>query len=265
LSALANLRTTGRIQKPPRLMIYGPQKIGKSTFGARAPAPVFIQIEDGLDGLADPDTGQPIEVAHFPQAHALGDVYDAMGALLNDDHSFQTLVIDSLDWLEPLIWKKTCDENRFDNIESPGYGKGYTLASKHWKEFLAGLNALRDRRGMGIILLAHAEIRKFQNPSGGDYDKYQPKLQKQGGALVQEWADIIGFANWEAVVVEQKTGFNQTTTKAKGSGRRLLHLEERPSYLAGSRYRLPPTIDFNWPSFASAFAAATAPAQPQAA
>lgn len=260
MSLLSTLQTTGRIQKPPRLMIYGPQKIGKSTFGASAPSPVFIQIEDGLDGLTDPTTGRPIEVPHFPQASALADIWTAIGALLNEDHQFKTLAVDSLDWLENLIWKDVCATENVQNIEDIGYGKGYVKALDRWRSFLAGMNRLRDDKGMAIVLIAHAEIKKFQNPSGGDYDRYQPKLHAKAGALVQEAVDVIGFANWEAVVVEEKTGFGGKTTKARGSGRRLLHLEERPSYLAGSRYRLPAQTDFNWPSFIAAFNQATAPA-----
>lgn len=265
MSLADTLPRTGRIQKPPRLMIYGPHKIGKSTFGASAPSPVFIQIEDGLDGLTDPTTGRPIEVPHFPQAQALGDVWSAMNALLTQEHDFKTLSVDSIDWLEALIWKDVCASENVQNIEDIGYGKGYVKALDRWRSFFAGVNRLRDDRGMAIILLAHAEIRKFQNPSGADYDRYGPKLHKSAGALMLEAVDVIGFANWETVVVEEKTGFGGKQTKAKGAGKRLLHLEERPSYLAGSRYRLPPTVDFNWPSFIAAFNQATAPAPAAAA
>lgn len=272
MSALANLRTTGRIQKPPRLMIYGPHKIGKSTFGASAPSPIFLQCEDGLDGLKDPGTGAPIEIPSLPGAdypapyfQTLPDFYAAVNALLSEEHEFNTVVIDSADWLEAIVQKHVCDTAKVKSIEDFDYGKGYEKCKEEWRYLLAGLNALRDHRGMAIILLAHAEIKKFKNPSGADYDRYQPKLDKRAGALIQEAVDIIGFANWEAVVVEEKTGFNQKTAKAKGAGKRILYTEERPSYLAGNRYGLPPTIDFNWPSFAQAFAAATAPAQSQAA
>lgn len=264
MSALANLPRTGRIQKPPRLMVYGPQKIGKSTFAASAPNPIFIQIEDGLDGLTDPETGRPIEIPHFPQAKSLADVKAAVKALLTEEHNFQTLALDSLDWLEPLIEQQACADNNWASIETPGYGKGYKEALTHWRAFFDAMNALRDQRGMAVILIAHSEVKRYDNPMTASYDRHQPKLYKGAGALVQEWADVIGFANWETAVIEEKTTFNATQKKAKGSGRRLLYLEDRPAFMAGSRFRLPPEVPFNWGSFVQAFTAATAP-QPQAA
>lgn len=257
MSMLDTLQVTGRINKPPRIMIYGPQKIGKSTFAAMAPDPVFIQIEDGLDGLCDPTTKAPLEVSHFPQATTLQDVLDAMRTLLAEEHTFKTLAVDSLDWLEALIWKEVCLKGGVESIEEFGYGKGYVEALSHWRHFLDGLNALRNYKGMALVLLAHAEIKSFNSPTTSNFDRYQPKLHKSASALVQEAVDVIGFVNWETVIVEEKMGFNAVTKKAKGSGKRVLHMEERPAFLAGARYQMPAQIDFSWQAFIEAFNAAT--------
>lgn len=252
LSAIAK---TGTKPIPPRIMIYGPQKIGKSTFGANAPAPIFIPIEDGLHAL---------KVDAFPQATCFQDVLDAMEVLATQPHEYRTVIVDSLDWLEALIWRHTCEVGGKSSIEDFGYGKGYVEALKHWRTFLDCITGLRDMRGMASILIAHSQIRKFEAPDkAGAWDRYQPKLNEKAGALVQEAVDVIGLAMLDANVVKVDAGFNKEKAKAVGEGRRVLHLAERPAYMAGSRYRLPPTIDLSWEAFAEAFRAATSP-QPAA-
>jgi hypothetical protein len=248
--SLASLVRTGQTTIPPRVMIYGPHKIGKSTFGADAPKPVFIDIEGGLNAI---DT-------QAWKAESFQDVLGILGTLYSEDHDFKTLVVDSVDWLETLIWKHVVElknEPKIKSIEDFGYGKGYVEALTHWRTFLSGITALRDHKGMATILLAHAQIKRFDAPDKAQsYDRYQPKLHASASALTQEAVDVIGFATFDATVIESDVGFKNTKSRAIGSGRRLLHLEERPAYLAGSRYRMPPTIGFSWGEFSLAFAEA---------
>jgi hypothetical protein len=143
--------------KPPRIVIYGPHGIGKNTFLASAPKPVLIDIEGG-----HPD-GSPIDA--FPQAKTFGEVMEAMGALYTEAHDFETVGIDSLDWLEPLVWAEAIRRNNEENpskrwttIEDAGYGKGYLAALDVWRDFLDAINALRNDKGMAVIMTAHAEV-----------------------------------------------------------------------------------------------------------
>lgn len=251
------LQKTGEIKKPPRIMVYGPQKIGKSTFAAMAPDPVFIQTEDGLDGLRD-TAGTPINVPTFPLARTLAEVIDYIGLLYSSPHDRKTVAIDSADWLEALIWKRVAEDNKVGSIEEIGYGKGYIFALSHWRMILDGLNALRDQRGMAVILIAHAQIKRFEAPDQkASYDRYLPKLHHSAAALIQEAVDVIGFANWDVQIAEEQVGFNQKVKRGTGQGLRTLRMEERPAFLAGSRYKMPPQIPLSWPDFAAAFAAAT--------
>lgn len=252
--SLASIQRS-RTNRPPRVVVYGPHKIGKSTFAASAPNAIVIQTEEGLDGL---------DVPAFPLAKTFSDVLAAIGTLYTEEHKYQTVVIDSLDWLEPLIWKHTAEQHGKEDIESFGYGKGYLHAADTWRLFLDGLNALRNERGMAVICLAHHQIKRFDAPDVEPYDRYQIKLHDRASAIVQEWADVIGFANYEVITSKTEVGFNQKVTRGVGTGRRMLHLIEQPAYQAGNRYGLPGAVDLTWQSFITAFAQSMQPAaQPQ--
>ncbi len=243
--------TRGKRLRAPKVVIYGPPKIGKSTFAASSPASVGILTEEGLDN---------IDVAAFPLAHSYEDVMDAIKALATDKHEFQSVFVDSLDWLEPLILGKVCRENNVDNIEKIGYGKGYIMADDLWRKFFAGLDILRNDRNMTVICIAHEQITKVRNPTlSEDYDAYSLKLNKRAVAVINEWADIIGFCAHEVMTRSVESGFNQKETKAITTGARKLHLNPHPAYVAGNRYGMP-DCPLNWTAFQQGLAAAmTAP------
>lgn len=231
----------GNTPKPPRVMIYGVHGIGKTSFAASAPNPIFIQSEDGLGTM---------ESATFGLMSDFSQVMEAVGVLFNDEHEFQTVVIDSLDWLEPMIWASVSKDNGWKDIETPGYGKGYAAATETWRMFLDGLNALRDERNMSVIMLAHSEIKRFDSPEHEPYDRYQPKLHARASALMQEHCDAVLFANYRISTVKSDVGFNKKVTRAVGAGDRLLYTSERPAFLAKNRYDLPENIALDWQSFA---------------
>lgn len=139
----------GRNTKKPRVVVYGPAGVGKTTFATSAPAPIVLQTEDGL--------GQ-IDVPHFPLATTFDDVLSAIGALFQEAHEFKTLVVDSLDWLEPLIWQDVCQAHKVESIESLGYGKGYVEALTRWRMFCDGITALRDQKDMWVVMIAHSHF-----------------------------------------------------------------------------------------------------------
>ena len=224
----------------PRIMVYGVEGIGKSTFGAGAPNPVYILTEDGLGSL---------KVDHFPLATSFQDVMDAIASLYKDNHAFETVVIDSLDWLEAIIQREI--EQKYD-AKDLAYGKGSLIAAERWREILDGLNALRNDKGMAIILSAHTTIKRFDSPEVEPYDRYQPKLQERSNAVVREWADAVLFANYRTIVKKDDVGFNQTNNRGISTGERLLFTSERPAYMAKNRYNMPESIPLSWDAFAEA-------------
>jgi hypothetical protein len=210
--------------------------VGKTTLASQAASPVFIRTEDGMGKIRQPA---------FPIAKNFGEVMGALRAL-QGEHKYRTVVVDSIDWLEPLIWDTTCQENGKANIEDFGYGKGYTYADTYWKEFLNQLTLLRDKRGLTVVCIGHTEIKRFDAPDAEPYDRYVLKLHKRASALVDEWADIIGFARYEVLTESTEVGFNKKVIRGVGTGARLLSLEERPAFDAKNRYGLPSEIPLSW-------------------
>lgn len=228
--------------RAPRVMVYGPHGMGKTTFGANAPSPIFIQTEDGL-GLLD--------VPHFPLATSYTDVIQAIGALVEEEHDYQTVVLDSVDWLENLI---NAHVNANYEAKELAYGKGAIYAADCFREILDGLTALRNDKGMAVVLIAHSEIRRFDSPETEPYDRYQPKLQARASALVQEWCDGVFFCNFRVVTKETEVGFNSSARRGITTGERLIYTTEKPAYLAKNRYGLPDSIPLSWDAFQNALA-----------
>lgn len=232
---------TTRPTKPPRICIYGTGGIGKSTFGSLCPKPVFIQTEDGLEALS---------VQAFPKCEWYKDIHDCLDFLLAEEHDRRTLVIDSLDWAEKLIFNDVCAETGKRDIADIGFGRGYVMAENRWKETLDKLDQL-NRKGMLIVLIAHSHITRFEDPERDGYDRYGLDLQKKSAGLITEWVDILGYVGYRTVVKSKESGFGSTVTKGLGTGERVLYLEERPAFVAKNRYGLPESIEFSWKALAT--------------
>lgn len=226
--------------KPPRLIVYGEHKVGKSSFGASCPVPIFIDTEGGLESL---------HVDAFIKCKTYKDVISNIDSLITEDHSYRTLVLDSLDWTEKLIWEDICQRNNWSQIGEGPYGAGYKMAVNYWREFIEKLDVLNQSRKMIICLLAHAKITKFEDPERENYDRWTLDLHDKAGKLLLEYVDIIGFACLKVASITKKSGFGETT-KAKTTGERQLCLNNKAAYEAGNRYDLPDTLPLDWKSIA---------------
>lgn len=236
----------GKSIQAPRVVLYGVHGIGKSTFAASAPNPIFICTEDGLGS---------IDTSSFPIAKTSADVFAAIRTLYNDEHEFNTVVLDSTDWLENILLQEI--EAKHDAKEL-AYGKGALLLADQWRLVLEGFNALRNDRGMAVILVTHTEIKRFDSPETEPYDRYQPKLQARSSGLVQEWADAVLFANYRTIIKKDDAGFNKTNNRGIGTGERMIYTQEAPAYYAKNRFALPPQLPFTWEAFSNAIAASAA-------
>ena len=257
----------GKLAVAYRYVIYGPEGVGKSSLAADAPAPIFFDVDDGSANLDvtrynfhDGTTG-----GHVPRSYAA--VLDGIEDLRANAHEYKTLVIDTADRLESLMWHFILEREsghvtalnkngkKIASIEEFGYGKGYQLAVDEWRNLCRTLDVLRMAKGITIIVLAHAQIRTFKNPEGEDYDRYSLRINEKAGGFLREWADTTGFACFE-----EGAGKLSDDGKAKGysTGKRFLKLLRTATYDAKTRLALPDQVELDpahpWAPLAQAVA-----------
>lgn len=252
MSLLAQVAST-RHASPPRIVLHGPEKVGKSTFFAGAPDPIFIQTEDGLTG---------VDTKALPLCKTYDDVIEQLSALCTEDHDFRTVVIDSADWLERMIHTKVCELDNVTNIEKAqgGYGKGYLEALNYWRNILRALDFLNKEKGMIVGIICHSRVVSINDPLNDVYDAYMMKLHspKSGNGsseLLREWCDVLCFAD-----TEKFTRKIQGTSKAQddkigratSTNKRILYTAPSPAYAAGNRYGLPPELELDFNALMSA-------------
>lgn len=218
----------GAVEKAPRIVLFGVEGVGKSRFGAGAPGPIFLRLEDGVSQLDVPKFPLPPDLS-------LEDVFDAIAVLTNEKHQYKTLVVDTLDWLEPLVWAFICARDKKKDIEEYGYGKGYVAALDTWREIVAAIENLHRRTGMGVVVLAHSWVKAFKNPAGEDYERYEMKLHARAARLWIEWSDMTAFMDYETHLdTDEKT----KRTKGLSTGDRLIHTQHDAAWDAKNRYGL---------------------------
>ena len=241
----------GRTSRPPRLLLYGVEGIGKSSFASLSPRPIFIQTEDGLD---------EISCDKFPLAGTCQEVMTTLTDLHDEPHEYETVVVDSLDWLERLIWDRVCQDFGVKSVEKAdgGYARGYMHALTYWREFVEQLNRLRNDRQMAVVLIAHSKVERVEDPLTPSYDRYSPRLHKHASALLGEWVDGILFAHWKYRTRSEDTGFGRERSIAIPIGSngedRVLRTVGSPAWVAKNRFSLPPEIPLAWDSFAEGLA-----------
>lgn len=233
--SIGSLNST-RNNKPPIGVIYGVHGVGKSQLASEFPDPYYLPTmgEEPPDDVDMPSPGT---------AESFDDILNVIEWLLTAEHDRKTFILDSVDGAESLVWAATCLRLGLASIEDAGFGKGYVEADTEWRELLGGLQALRDA-GIATILLAHTEITRFDSPTSDPFSRYGIKLHKRASALVQETAQFVGFMNYRHTLKEKEVGFNRKVGHAEGSGERQIHLEERPGFLAKSRYATPSSLTY---------------------
>lgn len=231
----------GRKSVALKVVIYGPEGIGKSTFASMFPRPVFIDTEGSTSHM---------DVTRTPTPLSWTELTRQVDYFIQNQHLLGTLVIDTADWAEKLCTEQLCSSKGFAGIEDFGYGKGYVYQKEDFGKFLNQLDKLKDR-GVHIVLTAHAAMRKFEQPDEmGSYDRWELKLAKQVGPLVKEWADMILFANYKTTVVNVD---GQGATKGKNKvtgGRRVMYASHHPCWDAKNRFGLPDEMPFDYAQIA---------------
>lgn len=230
-------RAQSKDKDPPRILIYGPEKTGKTSLATEFPAPVFIQTEDGA-GALDFDT--------FGLLTSFAEVQAAIGQLYDGPHEFQTVVIDSLSALEPLIWAAVCEQGdekgKRSRIEDFGWGKGYKYAVDLWHELMEGIEALRKHCRMNVVLIAHSTTERFDDPETVSYTRYDIDLHEKACDYIKREVDAILLVKPDVAVKTEDTGFGKARAIGAGGRQVWIHATSRPAYVAGNRYHMPEKI-----------------------
>lgn len=229
----------GRLAEPHRVLLYGTEGIGKSTFGADSPSPIFLASERGTAEL---------DVARFPEPENWTDVFAALESL-HGEHEYGTLVIDTVDWLEPLCHAHVCAEKNWTSVDDPAYGAGYNVALAEWRKLIAELERLQDARKMHLILLGHSHTRAHRHPELDDFDRFELAINKKAAALLKQWCRTVLFADYETETYEAK---GAKRTRAISDGSRYVHTSWRAAFDAKNRCGLPPKLPLGWAEFEAA-------------
>jgi hypothetical protein len=232
-------------QRPRKIVLYGTHGIGKSSMAAACPfgPVVFLPTEDGYQDLRP-----QVKVLTFNKKRVLeseSELLQAISILYSSEHPFKTVVLDSAEAAEALIQKQVAMAANKDSIADIGFGKGQAASAVKFQQMLTGFDAL-NANGMTIIIIAHADVEKFNDPAGDQYDRYTLRLHKAVSPMLQEWADEVLFANYKVYTKTVDEGFGKKTVKALGAGERVVYTTERPTHDAKNRLGLPDEIAMDW-------------------
>jgi hypothetical protein len=234
---------SGKQQRPQRVVIYGVESVGKTTFASKFPSPLFLDIEGGSNHLA-------VDRVAVSSWKELGQCIIEAAAT-----DYETVVIDSADWAERLAVEDLLATSKKQSVEDFGFGKGWVMAAEKVSRFLTALDMLIDA-GKHVVVLAHSKVQRTEPPDIlAAYDRYELKLSKQSSPLVKEWADELWFFRFKTKAVSQENG------KAKGIGgkERIILTTHSAAYDAKTRSGLAEELPMEWESVAHLFAASATP------
>ena len=235
------------MERPPKTTVEGEAGVGKSFFALSAPKPFVINTDDGIDEilLHKPDimVADAVPVGDIEgNAKIFDGILNTLTELAKEKHDRKTIIIDSLDRLETLAQAKVCVEHAIKAPEDLGYGKAYVYARGKIQRVLAGLNYLREHKGMEPICVCHTQIRTVNKPTLEPYDLFTLKLHKSASADIMEWSDAVLFLTFKMIIQKKDTGFGRKDSRAVNTGERIILTSGSQGVDCKNRFGLPPEI-----------------------
>ena len=228
--------TSGKIDRALKVVVYGSEGIGKTTFAAAFPEPLFIDTEGGTAHM---------DVRRIDRPQSWDELLSIVEEVASDPNVCKTLVLDTADWAEALCANYICQKYKQNSIESFGYGKGYTYLAEEFGRLFTEFDAVIES-GKNVVITAHAKMRKFEQPDEqGAYDRWEMKLSKQVAPLLKEWCDMLLFLNYKTYVVTSETN----SKKAQG-GKRVMYTSHHPCWDAKNRHGLPAEMEMDFAGIA---------------
>lgn len=223
---LQNLIKTGLVNRAQKLVIYGPNGVGKTTLAAQFPSTVVLDLEDG-------STHQELARIQTPTEDSF---FEALRVLGSEQHSFRTLVIDSIDVAEKYVRERVLKRHHMKNIEDFGYGRGWVYLREEFDAFLSGCLDSFVRRGMHVIAIGHSTVKRVQPPGLSDaYDRFELKLDSVNSAKLKEWSDALLFLSWDVRISENAEG----RIRGVGGKERIIYTTHCAAFDAKNRVGLP--------------------------
>lgn len=237
--------TKGIIAKAQKVVIYGPEGIGKSSLASQFPDPLFIDTEGSTSNM---------DVVRMDKPTSWTMLLSQVD-FVKQSMPCKTLIIDTVDWAERLCIEFITTRANKDSITKFGYGEGFIQLEEEFGRFLNKLSDLTEL-GINVVLTAHAKINKFEQPDEmGAYDRWELKLGNKTTAktapLTKEWADMVLFCNYKTLSVAT----DDKGKKFKGQGgKRVIYTTHHPAWDAKNRFGLPEELDMSFAGIAHIFA-----------
>jgi len=217
----------------PRLVVVGVIGVGKSSFGASLPDPIFIDFDrNGVDYIRVDRLDGP---KTWPESLGL------VREIASSPGKYKSLVIDTMDPLEEQATEFVLKEAGKTSLAQFDFGAGYNQVAMLWKELLSELDAAR-RNGMLVCLIGHSTVRDVIDPTIGSYQQNTSVLGKKPWALTTRWADFVGFATYDSALVQAKGEENRVFV----SGKRVLYTSRASGVEAKNRFAMEPKIELSW-------------------
>jgi hypothetical protein len=197
----------------------------------------FIDLEDGLDDI-------DVHSRCDKRLRSTQEIVNELTWCINNPSEYDTLGVDTADWMESIICKEVANEAGKETIEELGWGKGWQKVNDRWRFFFDGFNRVIEL-GKHVVFTAHAKIAKFKNPAGDGYDYFSPAIheEKETGCLLVQWCTEVLYMTTKVYTVTKDKEGNRTI--GVGGTERVIYTTETPSHVAKNRLGLPSEISFD--------------------